>query len=68
MLNSVENCPDAGWQALDQYIMEQLTIFSPNEIQRKQTKELAFPPVSKAFHLQYEHANGRLYLGDSIKW
>ncbi len=68
MLNSVENCPDAGWQALDQYIMEQLTIFSPNEIQRKQTKERSFPPVSKAFQLQYEHANGRLYLGDSIKW
>ena len=68
MLNSVENCPDAGWQGLDQYIMEQLTIFSPNEIQRKQTKELSFPPVSKAFQLQYEHVNGRLYLGDSIKW
>ena len=64
---SVEICPEAGWQALDQYIMEQLTIFAPDEIRRKQKTEVSFPAVSTGFQLQYEHPNGRLFQGDSIK-
>jgi len=65
---SVENCPEADWQALDQHIMEQLTIFAPDEIRWKQKAEFSSPVVSTGFQLQYEHANGRLYQGDSIKW
>ena len=65
---AVEDSPEARWQALDQYIMEQLTIFAPDEIRRKQKTEFSSPVVSTGFQLQYGHANGRLYQGDSIKW
>ena len=65
---SVEICAEAGWQALDQYIMEQMTLFAPDEIKRNQKTEVAFPAVSTGFQLQYEHPNGRLFQGNSIKW
>lgn len=65
---AVEDSPEARWQALDQYIMEQLTIFAPDEIRMQQMTECSFAAVPTFFQLQYEHSNGRLYQGDSIKW
>ncbi|MDD5058356.1 MAG: DNA methyltransferase [Sideroxydans sp.] len=49
--------------------MEQLTLIEPGENWRQPIDpELAFAPASNGFRMQYEHANGRLYQGDSIAW
>lgn len=68
MSYSIESDTGAAWHALDQYIMEQLSIFAPDEMRRKHKTEAVLPAVSNGFQLQYEHPNGRLFQGDSVTW
>jgi site-specific DNA-methyltransferase (adenine-specific) len=53
----------------DYITMEQLTLIDDCEtLPTPKGQNFPLEPISDEFQLQYEHPNGRLYLGNSIDW